>query len=74
MTHKDQFSEGEQEGGESVFGISSDESAADLAPSRNHQQQLQLGRDDRPGSASGSASTSGKKSRLPFQVGFGAGG
>ncbi|CAB1117470.1 unnamed protein product [Ectocarpus sp. CCAP 1310/34] len=74
MTHKVQFSEGEQGDGESVFGISSDESAADLAPSRNHHQHLQLGRDDPSGSASGSASTSKKKSRQPFQVGFGAGG
>lgn len=74
ITHKNQFSEGEQDDGESVFGISSDESAADLVPSRNHHQQLQLGRGDPSGSGSGSASTSRKKNRLPFQVGFVAGG
>ncbi|CAM9391209.1 unnamed protein product [Ectocarpus fasciculatus] len=73
-TNKEQFSEGEQEDGESVFGISSDESAGDLVPARNHHHHQQLARDDPSGSASGSASTSRKKSRLPFQGGFGAGG
>lgn len=74
VTSKQQFSEGEQPDGESVFGISSDESAGDLLPTRNHHQQLQLAADDPSGSASGSASTSRKKSRLPFQGGFRAGG